>query len=163
QSGYAEDCKSFQGGSTPPRASNCCKRLDYRGVFLWRLVTLPAARLRAPADAQPALHRNTGSLIRRSRHPDAQAAGAPRAPPHGRAGRARWAQQQCRRFTASAQSHKQPDSSHPMTAEMPPRTLPESELIPSTLKFPVVGIGASAGGLTPLLTFFEKMPADAGM
>ncbi|HEX6704584.1 MAG TPA: CheR family methyltransferase, partial [Albitalea sp.] len=50
-----------------------------------------------------------------------------------------------------------------MTAESPPRTLPESELIPSTLKFPVVGIGASAGGLAPLLKFFEQMPTHSGM
>lgn len=39
----------------------------------------------------------------------------------------------------------------------------ESELIPSSLSFPVVGIGASAGGLAPLITFFEVMPPDTGM
>lgn len=33
----------------------------------------------------------------------------------------------------------------------------------STLEFPVVGIGASAGGLKALLTFFEHMPSDCGM
>ena len=29
--------------------------------------------------------------------------------------------------------------------------------------FPVVGIGASAGGIKPLQAFFEQMPADSGM
>ena len=52
---------------------------------------------------------------------------------------------------------------HRMTTDTPPRMLPESELMPSNLEFPVVGIGASAGGLTPLLKFFERMPADSGM
>ncbi|QEI08644.1 PAS domain S-box protein [Pigmentiphaga aceris] len=36
-------------------------------------------------------------------------------------------------------------------------------LYKSKLKFPVVGIGASAGGLTALRSFFEHMPADCGM
>jgi len=39
----------------------------------------------------------------------------------------------------------------------------EVELIPSPLKFPVVGIGASAGGLGALMRFFERMPAANGM
>src|SRR5262245_62418858 len=30
-------------------------------------------------------------------------------------------------------------------------------------KFPIVGIGTSAGGLAALQQFFEHMPADAGM
>ncbi|HEV8312433.1 MAG TPA: CheR family methyltransferase [Burkholderiaceae bacterium] len=34
---------------------------------------------------------------------------------------------------------------------------------PSTLDFPVVGIGASAGGLEALLKFFENLPPDSGM
>jgi two-component system CheB/CheR fusion protein len=34
---------------------------------------------------------------------------------------------------------------------------------PSSINFPVVGIGASAGGLEALLRFFERMPADNGM
>ena len=38
-----------------------------------------------------------------------------------------------------------------------------SNLSRSTLRFPVVGIGASAGGLQALLTFFENMPNDCGM
>ena len=50
-----------------------------------------------------------------------------------------------------------------MTAEAPQRMLPESEVIPSPLTFPVVGIGASGGGLAPLLKFFERMPGDSGM
>ncbi|GJH21827.1 PAS domain S-box protein [Caballeronia novacaledonica] len=33
----------------------------------------------------------------------------------------------------------------------------------STLNFPVVGIGASAGGIQALLQFFEQMPADVDM
>jgi two-component system CheB/CheR fusion protein len=35
--------------------------------------------------------------------------------------------------------------------------------IKSSLNFPVVGIGASAGGLKALLRFFEQMPANNGM
>src|SRR5919205_48109 len=50
-----------------------------------------------------------------------------------------------------------------MNDQTAPRQPPESELIASTLNFPVVGIGASAGGLNPLLNFFEHMPADNGM
>jgi two-component system CheB/CheR fusion protein len=37
------------------------------------------------------------------------------------------------------------------------------ELVPSTLPFPVVGIGASAGGLQAVKSFFEHMPNDNGM
>ena len=36
-------------------------------------------------------------------------------------------------------------------------------LKPSTLDFPVVGIGASAGGLQAIRLFFENMPQDNGM
>jgi two-component system CheB/CheR fusion protein len=50
-----------------------------------------------------------------------------------------------------------------MTAELSTAIPAESDLALSNLKFPVVGIGASAGGLTPLITFFEKMPGDSGM
>ena len=32
----------------------------------------------------------------------------------------------------------------------------------STLDFPIVGIGASAGGLRAIEDFFENMPADSG-
>jgi two-component system CheB/CheR fusion protein len=35
--------------------------------------------------------------------------------------------------------------------------------VPSTITFPVVGIGASAGGLPALLQFFENMPQHTGM
>ncbi|WP_019340429.1 CheR family methyltransferase [Stutzerimonas stutzeri] len=38
-----------------------------------------------------------------------------------------------------------------------------SPLARSTLTFPVVGIGASAGGIQALLTLFEHMPNDCGM
>lgn len=45
-----------------------------------------------------------------------------------------------------------------------PTSLPERPgVLPSHLRFPVVGIGASAGGLAALKTFFEHMPADSGM
>ncbi|MNM22580.1 Virulence sensor protein BvgS precursor [compost metagenome] len=45
-----------------------------------------------------------------------------------------------------------------------PTSLPQREgILPSHLRFPVVGIGASAGGLAALKTFFEQMPSDTGM
>lgn len=39
----------------------------------------------------------------------------------------------------------------------------QKALSPSTLDFPVVGIGASAGGLQAIKLFFENMPHDNGM
>lgn len=46
----------------------------------------------------------------------------------------------------------------------PSNTVPERKaLSPSTLDFPVVGIGASAGGLQAIKRFFENMPQDNGM
>ncbi|MGJ7918671.1 CheR family methyltransferase, partial [Massilia sp. LXY-6] len=46
----------------------------------------------------------------------------------------------------------------------PPSTPPtEPDIVPSTIQFPVVGIGASAGGLPALLRFFENMPRHTGM
>lgn len=45
-----------------------------------------------------------------------------------------------------------------------PNSLPQRDgVTPSHLSFPVVGIGASAGGLNALKTFFGQMPADSGM
>lgn len=44
--------------------------------------------------------------------------------------------------------------------EFPP---PDRDFIPSTLEFPVVGIGASAGGIEALSRFLEAMPAENGM
>jgi two-component system CheB/CheR fusion protein len=41
--------------------------------------------------------------------------------------------------------------------------LKQTATSPSSLQFPVVGIGASAGGLGALLRLFENMPADNGM
>nr|WP_314484758.1 CheR family methyltransferase [uncultured Pseudomonas sp.] len=38
-----------------------------------------------------------------------------------------------------------------------------SNLSPSHLNFPVVGIGASAGGLDAICTLFRQMPSDSGM
>jgi two-component system CheB/CheR fusion protein len=40
---------------------------------------------------------------------------------------------------------------------------PSEPLISSSLNFPIVGIGASAGGLEALEQFFENMPNDNGM
>ena len=34
---------------------------------------------------------------------------------------------------------------------------------PDRSRFPIVGIGASAGGIEALGTFFDAMPADSGM
>ncbi len=50
-----------------------------------------------------------------------------------------------------------------MSASREPSTPKNSNLARSNLKFPVVGIGASAGGLKALLTLFEHMPRDCGM
>jgi two-component system CheB/CheR fusion protein len=50
-------------------------------------------------------------------------------------------------------------SSTKSSANVPQR----KEIISSTLSFPVVGIGASAGGLQALQTFFAKMPANTDM
>lgn len=50
-----------------------------------------------------------------------------------------------------------------MTTSPEASTPKNSQLTRSTLKFPVVGIGASAGGLKALLTLFEHMPSDCGM
>ena len=47
-------------------------------------------------------------------------------------------------------------------SEMPNTAAVEASLAPH-LTFPVVGIGASAGGLPALLTLFGNMPADNGM
>ena len=44
--------------------------------------------------------------------------------------------------------------------EFPP---PDRDFIPSTLEFPVVGIGASAGGIEALSRFLETMPVENGM
>ncbi|MGJ3704281.1 chemotaxis protein CheB [Variovorax sp. AFSI2.2] len=53
----------------------------------------------------------------------------------------------------------------PTTSNPPPPSAATNErkLTPSTLSFPVIGIGASAGGLEALIRFFEQMPADPGM
>ena len=53
----------------------------------------------------------------------------------------------------------------PMPQSNPPPSsaADKGELASSALGFPVVGIGASAGGLEALLRFFENTPSDAGM
>ena len=50
-----------------------------------------------------------------------------------------------------------------MTTRSEPSTPKNMPLTRSTLEFPVVGIGASAGGIQALLAFFEHMPNDCGM
>ena len=51
--------------------------------------------------------------------------------------------------------------SHP--SEPQPRPTKAESKQPSQLSFPVVGIGASAGGLDAVRRFFEHMPSDNGM
>jgi two-component system, chemotaxis family, CheB/CheR fusion protein len=53
------------------------------------------------------------------------------------------------------------DSVQPAPRPAIPRQ--EDSVTPSALRFPVVGLGASAGGVTALLRFFEAMPPDSGM
>ena len=51
-----------------------------------------------------------------------------------------------------------------MSADDNKTALPQrKEIVPSELPFPVVGIGASAGGIQALKKFLENMPADNGM
>ena len=50
-----------------------------------------------------------------------------------------------------------------MSTSPEPSRPKNSNLTRSNLNFPVVGIGASAGGLKALLTLFESMPNDCGM
>ncbi|MCK8684252.1 CheR family methyltransferase [Pseudomonas umsongensis] len=49
------------------------------------------------------------------------------------------------------------------TPSRSPNVPQRKELTPSNLAFPVVGIGASAGGLNAVKSFFEHMPNDNGM
>ncbi|NML16077.1 CheR family methyltransferase [Azohydromonas caseinilytica] len=49
------------------------------------------------------------------------------------------------------------------TNDQPASLVNEAALKPSRLDFPVVGIGASAGGIPALQAFFKAMPADCGM
>ncbi|HEU6455020.1 MAG TPA: chemotaxis protein CheB, partial [Roseateles sp.] len=51
----------------------------------------------------------------------------------------------------------------PQSNPPPSPVTDKGELAPGALGFPVVGIGASAGGLEALMRFFENMPSDAGM
>jgi two-component system, chemotaxis family, CheB/CheR fusion protein len=53
-----------------------------------------------------------------------------------------------------------------MTTDAPPSTPGPSDparSVAASLDFPVVGMGASAGGIQALLRFFEQMPRDTGM
>jgi two-component system CheB/CheR fusion protein len=49
------------------------------------------------------------------------------------------------------------------TVNQPSSQPTEAGVVPSSIQFPVVGIGASAGGLPALLQFFENMPQHTGM
>jgi two-component system CheB/CheR fusion protein len=49
------------------------------------------------------------------------------------------------------------------SANAPSTPATEPDIVRSKLDFPVVGIGASAGGMTALLNFFEHMPASHDM
>ncbi|VXB62432.1 CheR family methyltransferase [Massilia sp. 9I] len=49
------------------------------------------------------------------------------------------------------------------TADSPNPPPTEPGVVPSAIQFPVVGIGASAGGLPALQRFFENMPQNSGM
>ncbi len=49
------------------------------------------------------------------------------------------------------------------TSTVPPEHDEPGDDHHSSLNFPVVGIGASAGGVQALLRFFENAPADMGM
>ena len=50
-------------------------------------------------------------------------------------------------------------------ARPPPRgeLLPHGSAVPGGSSFPVVGLGASAGGLEAFQKFFDVMPPDSGM
>lgn len=50
-----------------------------------------------------------------------------------------------------------------VSSEMSPSVPQRRDIQPSHLSFPVVGIGASAGGLQAVKRFFEHMPKDNGM
>ena len=49
------------------------------------------------------------------------------------------------------------------TADSPSMPLTEPDAVPSSIQFPVVGIGASAGGIPALQRFFENLPQNTGM
>jgi len=49
------------------------------------------------------------------------------------------------------------------TPQSSPNVPQNQDLLPSNLPFPVVGIGASAGGMQAVQRFFEHMPANCGM
>ena len=51
--------------------------------------------------------------------------------------------------------------SDPLNVLLDPEVM--NNFSPSSINFPVVGMGASAGGLEALLRFFKRMPADNGM
>jgi two-component system CheB/CheR fusion protein len=55
------------------------------------------------------------------------------------------------------------DTVEPEPAPRPAIPRQEGSVPPSALRFPVVGLGASAGGVTALLRFFKAMPPDSGM
>ena len=64
------------------------------------------------------------------------------------------------RAVAAVQSNT--DEEHPMTTT-PASPTEEDVPVPSHLPFPVIGIGASAGGLEAVQRFLAHVPADCGM
>ena len=56
-----------------------------------------------------------------------------------------------------------PSPDAPVTDSLPPDPAQDPGLRPSNLSFPVVGIGASAGGTQALTRFFERMAPNSGM
>ena len=63
------------------------------------------------------------------------------------------------------QSAVQGDGSHPeqTAAEQEEDRTASEELNPTAPVFPIIGIGASAGGLEALESFFSALPAESGM
>ena len=54
-------------------------------------------------------------------------------------------------------------TSKPRKAGKPTRTQKDASVLETRVFFPIVGIGASAGGLDAFEKFFTNMPPDTGM
>src|SRR5262249_1083645 len=62
---------------------------------------------------------------------------------------------------ASGTRGKKPSNEDPGTKS--PKTLPPMDRAPTDGAFPIVGIGASAGGLEAFTKLLENLPSDTGM